>query len=117
MAIRDFLGMVRLRHFDAVVCMGCDNKHGPSFNMLADGIDKIEDVSSDSDLIGFDVDVRNYVLKEVLGLDYTVKVVGSYGELNVRTRQVKDRDIGWAPFYQTRNREQCSTSSSVSRRG
>merc|ERR1711871_1403483 len=54
-------------------------------------------------LRGFDVDMRALALR---GLSYSVRVLPTYGELQVRTRN-GECDVGWAQFFQTASRERC----------
>ena len=77
------------------------------FTMLQDGVTSAADVTSDDQLYGFDVMLR----KEIFGLiPYTVTVVGSYGELNVRMRAGASSgcDVGWAAFFQLAKRDRCN---------
>ena len=78
-----------------------------AFDMLVDSKNtKITDVTSDQQLYGYDVDMRHEVLTKALNLSYTVRVLPSYGELQVETR--KDMcDIGWAVFFVKGFRERC----------
>ena len=78
-----------------------------AFDMLVDSKNtKITDVTSDQQLYGYDVDMRHEVLTKALNLSYTVRVLPSYGELQVETR--KDMcDIGWAAFFVKGFRERC----------
>ena len=78
-----------------------------AFDMLVDSKNtKITDVISDQQLYGYDVDMRHEVLTKALNLSYTVRVLPSYGELQVETR--KDMcDIGWAVFFVKDFRERC----------
>ena len=75
------------------VCTTIDN----GFNMLVDGVTRITSVTSDQQLRGFDVDVRA-VLTGALNLSYSLRVLPSYGELQVATRK-DECDVGWAPFF------------------
>ena len=75
------------------------------FNMLINPEMQLEDVHSDSLLEGFDVSVRRSVLTR-LALPYNITVLPTYAELQVRTRS-GECDIGWAPFFQSGNRERC----------
>ena len=83
------------------------------FTMLASGV-AMADVTSDQQLTGFDVSLRERVLTEKLHLNYTVRLLASYGELQVKTR-VGECDVGWAPFYQTGSRERCTEHDSLCR--
>ena len=66
------------------------------FCMLRRGF-SAANVTSDNHLTGFDVDMRREVLA---GREYTVRVMGTYGELQVRTR-AGECDVGWAQFFNT----------------
>ena len=79
-----------------------------AFDMLVDSKNtKITDVTSDQQLEGYDVDMRHEVLTKALNLSYTLRVLPSYGELQVETR--KDMcDVGWAAFFVKGFRERCS---------
>ena len=72
------------------------------FNMLRSGVQR-EDVVSDTQLKGFDVDLRRRALG---GVNYTLSMLDSYGEVHVRTR-AGDCDIGWVQFFQTASRARC----------
>ena len=85
------------------VCTTIDN----GFNMLVDGVTRITSVTSDQQLRGFDVDVRAAVLTGALNLSYSLRVLPSYGELQVATRK-DECDVGWAPFFILGERERCS---------
>ena len=85
-----------------VVCIAPDS----GFNMIDVGIDP-SSVTSDQHVQGFDVDFRRLVLTQKLQMPYIIRVLDSYGELQVRTR-IGDCDVGWAPFYQTARRELCT---------
>ena len=76
------------------------------FNMLVDGVAP-ERVTSDVQIQGFDAALRKLVLTQRLNVAYTVRVLPSYGELLVRTR-AGECDVGWAPFYMTKDRERCT---------
>ena len=84
------------------VCITPDD----GFNMLDPDADAGA-ITSDADVQGFDADLRRHVITRRLGQPYTIRVLGSYGELQVRTR-LGECDVGWAPFYQTADRERCS---------
>ena len=87
------------------VCTTLDD----GFNMLSKAnLDlDLANVTGDQQLIGFDVDVRREVLRDRLRLPYTVRVLSGYGELQVRTR-LGECDVGWAPFYVTARRQDCT---------
>lgn len=75
------------------------------FTMLHDGqVATPEEVRSDAQLRGFDVDSRRLALA---GLNYTVRVLSSYGEVEVRTRN-GECDVGWAQFFQLSSRKLCA---------
>ena len=74
------------------------------FCMLRRGF-SAANVTSDNHLTGFDVDMRREVLA---GREYTVRVMGTYGELQVRTR-AGECDVGWAQFFNTAARTQCTS--------
>lgn len=78
-----------------------------AFDMLLDEKNaKSTDVTSDQQLHGYDVDMRHELLTKALNLSYTLRVLPSYGELQVETR--KDMcDIGWAAFFVKGSRERC----------
>ena len=90
-------------HTSMRVCTTIDN----GFNMLVDGVTRITSVTSDQQLRGFDVDVRAAVLTGALNLSYSLRVLPSYGELQVATRK-DECDVGWAPFFILGERERCS---------
>ena len=64
------------------------------------------DVTSDEQLYGYDVEMRQQVLTTVLNVNYSIRVLASYGELQVAVRK-DECDIGWAPFFVKGNRERC----------
>ena len=84
------------------VCITPDS----GLNMLSSGV-VASDITSDDQVEGFDKDLRVEILTRRLGLAYTVRILGSYGELQVRTR-AGECEIGWAPFYLTASRERCT---------
>lgn len=73
------------------------------FTMLQPTTSSVDAVTSDSQLRGFDVDMRVLALH---GLNYTVRVLPSYGEVQVRTRS-GECDVGWAQFFQLARRSSC----------
>lgn len=76
------------------------------FSMLKDDAIPTSLVKSDSSLVGYDVAVRTELLTNKAKVPYTVSVVGSYGELQVKTR-VGDCDIGWGYFFNFGSRDRC----------
>ena len=74
------------------------------FTMLRDDSMSLESVHSDTELRGFDVDLRQLALS---GLNYSVRVLSSYGEVEVRTR-IGECDVGWAQFFQLASRKRCA---------
>ena len=74
------------------------------FIMLRDNATSPEAVRSDTELKGFDVEIRALALRE---FDYTVRVLPTYGELQVRTRS-GECDVGWAQFFQFSSRMSCA---------
>ena len=76
------------------------------FNMLTNGVTTAE-VTSDKQVKGYDRDMREEIFTNRLGIPYTVRALGSYGEVQVRTR-AGECDVGWAPFYLTGQRERCT---------
>lgn len=83
------------------VCTTIDD----AFNMLRPD-ESVATVTSDRQLRGFDVELRQAVLGQRLGIPYTLSIISSYGELLVKTR-TGECDLGWAAFYQTGPRERC----------
>lgn len=66
------------------------------------------DVTSDTQLRGFDIEVRKHVLHDY---NYTVQVVGSYSELMVLIRSPHTAcDVAWAMYYQSGARDRCDSS-------
>ena len=63
-------------------------------------------VTSDSDLVGFNVDLRSWGLTNRLNLTYTLSILSSYGEIMVETRR-GNCDIGWAALFNLGSRERC----------
>ena len=85
-----------------------------AFTMLRPGIVSVADVTSDDQLRGFDVELRRIILANT---NYTVTVIGSYGELNVRLRTGPSSgcDIGWAAFFQVAKRDRCNVGANTCR--
>ena len=77
-----------------------------AFDMLVDPKTKIVDISNDQQLQGYDVDMRHEILTVALNLTYTLRVLPSYGEMQVEVRKDKC-DIGWAPYFVKASRERC----------
>ena len=79
-----------------------------SFDMLMGdkGSTDASTVTSDSDLVGFNVDLRREILTNRLNLTYTLSVLSSYGEIMVETRR-GNCDIGWAALFNLGSRERC----------
>ena len=77
-----------------------------AFTMLRPGV-ALEAVTSDDQLRGFDVDLRRRILEQT---NYSVQVLGSYGELNVAVRAgtAGGCDVGWAAFFQVAKRDRCN---------
>jgi hypothetical protein len=89
-----------------IVCVVIES----GFSMLRTGLAaSVGEVRSDTQLRGFDVDMRALALSDV---DYTVRVLPSYGELEVRTRS-GECDIGWAQFFQLSSRMRCAVGSNT----
>ena len=86
---------------DIAVCAVLEN----GFCMLANGVSANDTITSDTQLRGYDVEMRKYILS---GRNYTVRLLGSYGELQVRTR-AGECDIGWAQFFHTSARASCTS--------
>ena len=82
-----------------VVCTLLEN----GFAQLQDGVASISDVTSDAQLRGFEVDMRENLLK---GQAYRVRVLSGYGEVHVRTR-AGECDVGWSNFFITAPRMTC----------
>lgn len=70
---------------------------------LRHDVASIEEVTSDSQLSGFDVDARKEILAN---RQYTVSAFESYAEVFVRTR-AGECDIGWANYFVTGTRLSC----------
>jgi hypothetical protein len=70
-----------------------------------------EAVRSDAQLRGFDVDLRTLAFA---GLNYTVRVLSSYGEVQVRTRS-GECDVGWAQFFTLSSRMRCEADATTCR--
>lgn len=62
-------------------------------------------------LKGFDVEMRTLSLR---GFNNTVRVLPSYGEVQVRTRS-GECDVGWAQFFQLSSRASCISDSTTCR--
>ena len=77
-----------------------------AFDMIVDTTMKLEEVTSDAQLQGFDVDMRHQVLTVALNLSYSMRMLPSYGQLQVAVRK-DECDIGWAPYFVKGNRERC----------
>ncbi len=75
----------------------------PGFCSLKHDVATAAEVTTDSQLSGFDVDTRGQVLAN---RPYTVSVFDSYGEVFVRTR-AGECDIGWANYFVTVARLSC----------
>ena len=75
------------------------------FCMLGNGVTDSSAVTSDSQLRGFHVDLRRTVLAH---RNYTIRLLDSYGELQVRTR-AGECDVGWAEFFHTTERKRCDS--------
>ena len=88
------------------VCSVLEN----GFNMLQPGV-AADEVTSDEQLRGFDVDVRREVLRDY---NYSVRALSSYGQVNTLTRAA-ECDVGWAPFFHTSSRERCVTNQATCR--
>ena len=72
--------------------------------MLANGVTSADEVTSDAQLRGYDVDMRQEILQD---RKRTVRIYNTYGEVQVRTR-AGDCDIGWALYFQTHARRSCT---------
>ena len=83
----------------------------PGFCSLKHGIATVAEVTSDSQLSGFDVDTRAQVLRD---RPYTVSVFDSYGEAFVCTR-AGECDIGWGNFFVTVARLSCEADEAICR--
>ena len=84
------------------VCTTLDS----GFDMLVDpDLDPLQ-VTTDTQLKGFNVDMRREILKRRLNLTYEVAVYPSYGDLHVSVRK-GECDVGWAAFFQTGPRLRC----------
>ena len=77
-----------------------------SFDMLKVDNTDTSTVTSDSDLQGFNVDLRREILTNRLNLTYTLSILSSYGEIMVETRR-GNCDIGWAALFNLGSRERC----------
>jgi ABC-type amino acid transport substrate-binding protein len=75
----------------------------PGFCSLQHGIATAAEVTTDSQLSGFDVETRAQVLAN---RPYSVSVFDSYGEVFVRTR-AGECDIGWGNYFLTASRLSC----------
>ena len=75
------------------------------FTMLKDPETAVSNVTSDSQLVGYEVSLRQLLLTKNLRISYTVTVMG-YAECQVCTR-LGEYDIGWAHFYHSASRERC----------
>ena len=86
-----------------IVCTVLDQG---GFNMARVGvtIEEGQQFVSDDELRGFDVEARRAALKT---LNYTVQILPTYGEVQVRTR-AGECDIGWSQFFHTASRERCN---------
>ena len=56
----------------------------------------LQELVSDEQLIGFDVDMRQAILRDRMNQPYTLRVLSGYGEVHVRTR-TGECDVGWSP--------------------
>jgi len=87
------------------VCVTLDS----GFDMLVDPSMPIANVTRESQLYGFNVDARLYIIPTALSSknsSYELRVLGSYGELMVATRR-DECDVGWATYFYTGNRDRC----------
>lgn len=82
------------------VCVALES----GFTMLREGVGAAETVRTDAQLRGFDVELREHALA---GRNYTVRVLSTYGEVEVRTRR-GECDVGWAQFFQRAARIRCA---------
>ena len=76
------------------------------YEMLVDPAATPSEVQSDSELQGFMTDMRSIVLKEQLGLNYTITVSNSYPEGMVGARR-GDCDLAWTAWFMFGSRERC----------
>jgi len=76
---------------------------------LLEGRGSLSRITSDQQVQGFDVGMRNEILTRRLQQPYNVRALGSYAELQVRTR-LGECDIGWGMFHRTLSRERCTSS-------
>ena len=88
------------------------------FNVLKPGLANQgiteAEVTSDDQLIGFDVDARKHLLGLIavdVPLSYSVRLYPSYTSLHVAVRTAAC-DVGWAPFFMTGSRDSCRPSPS-----
>ena len=81
------------------------------FTMLRDETASPDKVRGDLELKGLDVETRVLSLR---GFDYTVRVLPSYGEVEVRTRS-GECDVGWAHFFQLSSRISCAPNTETCR--
>ena len=87
------------------VCVTLDS----GFDMLVDPSMPIASVSREVELYGFNMDARRHIFKQVMppgNNTYDLRVLASYGELNVATRR-GECDLGWAAFFYTADRDRC----------
>ena len=76
---------------------------------LLEGRGSLSRITSDQQVQGFDAGMRNEILTRRLQQPYNVRALGSYAELQVRTR-LGECDIGWGMFHRTLSRERCTSS-------
>ena len=96
-------------HANLKVCIVID----PGFDMLVDASAGSSVVTQNSQIKGFNAEVRKEVLETVLNYNYSVKVYDSWAEVNVRVR-AQDCDIGWAAYYVRGDRDRCVPTSAGS---
>ena len=80
--------------------------------MLRDDATSPEAVRSDTELKGFDVELQGLALRGFY--EYTVRVLPTYGEVEVRTRS-GECDVGWAQFFRFSSKLSCAPNTETCR--
>ena len=80
--------------------------------MLRDDATSPKAVRSDTELKGFDVELQGLALRGFY--EYTVRVLPTYGEVEVRTRS-GECDVGWAQFFRFSSKLSCAPNTETCR--
>eukprot|EP01043_Picozoa_sp_COSAG02_P067267 COSAG02_NODE_10750_length_1866_cov_0.977363_2_plen_173_part_01 len=83
----------------------------PGYTMLKPDSPAPENITSDAQVRGFEVEMRQRGMRDI---NYTLSILPGYGELQVRTRN-GECDMAFAQFYQKAGRASCETDAETCR--